>query len=166
MARNTERNETLTRTQTRETREIAKKYVEQTFTNSDDLAEGTTNLYFTNERAQDAVGNILVDSGTIDFTYTDGSNTITAAVVANSITATQLASGINISEFTNDSAYVNAEGAQDAVGGILTDSASIDFTYNDGANTITAATIGATGSFLSQDGFTVTVTNGLITSIV
>lgn len=30
------------------------------------------------------------------------------------------------------------EAAQDAVGGILTDSSRIDFTYNDGANTITA----------------------------
>lgn len=33
------------------------------------------------------------------------------------------------------------EQAQDAVGGILTDSSSIDFTYNDSANTITAAVI-------------------------
>ncbi len=33
------------------------------------------------------------------------------------------------------------EQAQDAVGGILTDTASIDFTYNDGANTITAAVL-------------------------
>lgn len=35
------------------------------------------------------------------------------------------------------------EQAQDAVGTILTDSASIDFTYNDGANTITAAVLPA-----------------------
>lgn len=35
------------------------------------------------------------------------------------------------------SSYTN-EDAQDAVGGILTDTATIDFTYNDGANTITA----------------------------
>ena len=33
------------------------------------------------------------------------------------------------------------EAAQDAVGGILTDSATINFTYDDGANTITAVTI-------------------------
>lgn len=42
-----------------------------------DLAEGT-NLYFTNERAQDAVGGIFVDSSTIDFTYDDVANSITA----------------------------------------------------------------------------------------
>lgn len=49
-------------------------------------------------------------------------------------------------EFTTiDSTYVSdfAEAAQDAVGGILTDSTSIDFTYNDGANTITATVITA-----------------------
>lgn len=33
------------------------------------------------------------------------------------------------------------EAAQDAVGGILTDSASVDFTYNDAGNTITASVI-------------------------
>ena len=48
---------------------------------TDDLTEGVTNLYFTDERAQDAVGNILTDSSSIDFTYNDGANTITAAVL-------------------------------------------------------------------------------------
>lgn len=45
-----------------------------------DVAEGT-NLYFTDERAQDAVGTILVDSTSIDFTYNDGTPSITAAVL-------------------------------------------------------------------------------------
>ena len=49
--------------------------------NTDGLPEGTTNLYFTEERAQDAVGSILSDSSSIDFTYNDGANTITAAVL-------------------------------------------------------------------------------------
>jgi hypothetical protein len=40
------------------------------------------------------------------------------------------------------STYTN-EDAQDAVGGILTDTASIDLTYNDGANTISAAVLPA-----------------------
>src|SRR5262245_29299366 len=35
-----------------------------------DISEGS-NLYFTNERAEDAIGAILTDSATIDFTYTD-----------------------------------------------------------------------------------------------
>lgn len=45
-----------------------------------DLAEGT-NLYFTDERAQDAVGTILTDTASIDFVYDDVLNTITANVL-------------------------------------------------------------------------------------
>lgn len=45
-----------------------------------DLAEGT-NLYHTDERAQDAIGSILVDSSSIDFTYNDGTPSITAVVL-------------------------------------------------------------------------------------
>lgn len=51
-------------------------------TNTDALPEGAVNLYFTNERAQDAVGSSLVDSASIDFTYDDVANTITAIVAA------------------------------------------------------------------------------------
>lgn len=43
------------------------------------------NLYFTNERAQDAIGGILTDSTTINFTYDDTINTITADVIAGGI---------------------------------------------------------------------------------
>lgn len=53
------------------------------------ITEGGS-LYFTDERAQDAVGTILTDSATVDFTYDDGANTITAIVKAGSITTTQL----------------------------------------------------------------------------
>lgn len=62
------------------------------------------------------------------------------------------------------------EEARDAVGGILTDSATIDFTYNDGANTITADVIdegiqdiiGAMVAGNTETGITVTYddTNG------
>lgn len=45
-----------------------------------DVAEGT-NLYFTDERAQDAVGTILTDSSSIDFTYSDGTPSISAVVL-------------------------------------------------------------------------------------
>jgi hypothetical protein len=40
---------------------------------------------YTDEQAQDAVGGILTDSATIDFTYDDDANTITAIVKASSI---------------------------------------------------------------------------------
>lgn len=41
---------------------------------------------YTNEEAQDAVGGILTDTATIDFTYNDGANSITADVKNSSIT--------------------------------------------------------------------------------
>ena len=47
---------------------------------TDDLTEGATNLYFTVNRARDAVGAALVDSSTIDFTYDGTAHTITAAL--------------------------------------------------------------------------------------
>lgn len=60
---------------------------------------------YTDEQAQDSVGNILVDSSTIDFTYNDSTPNITATVKSNSITATELSNSINVSEFINDSDY-------------------------------------------------------------
>lgn len=64
---------------------------------SDDIAEGSS-LYFTDERAQDAVGGILTDSSTIDFTYTDGSNTITAAVIEAGLTLSNLGGVLSIAK--------------------------------------------------------------------
>lgn len=61
---------------------------------TDDIAEGS-NLYFTNERAQDAVGTILTDSGRVDFTYNDAGNTITADLVAGSVTDTYIGAGVD-----------------------------------------------------------------------
>jgi hypothetical protein len=55
------------------------------------LTEGS-NLYFTNERAQDAVGNILTNSSTISWTYNDGLGTISAAVIAGGVSHASLAS--------------------------------------------------------------------------
>lgn len=52
--------------------------------NTDGLTEGSTNLYFTSERAEDAVGAILTDTATVDLTYTDNgasAGTITADVI-------------------------------------------------------------------------------------
>lgn len=62
---------------------------------TDDISEGATNLYFTDERAQDAVGGALVDSNTVDFTYNDGANTITADVKTQ-MSITSDASGLKL----------------------------------------------------------------------
>lgn len=80
------------------------------------------------EAAQDAVGSILTDTTTINFTYNDGAGTITADV--------QGLTSANISDFN--------EAAQDAVGNIIGSSTYITVTYNDGANTISVALNAAT----------------------
>lgn len=49
---------------------------------------------YTDEQAQDAVGNILTDTATIDFTYTDGGPTITADVKNSSIDLTTKVTGV------------------------------------------------------------------------
>ena len=49
---------------------------------TDDLEEGVTNLYFTDERAQDAVGTILDDTADIEFVYDDATPDITAVLSA------------------------------------------------------------------------------------
>lgn len=67
---------------------------------SDDITEGVTNLYHTDERSQDSVGTILTDTATINFTYNDATPTITAdAIVQMSITSD--ASGLKL---VNDAA--------------------------------------------------------------
>lgn len=48
------------------------------------VTEGS-NLYFTDERAQDAVGAALSDSSTVDLTYNDASGLISAAVIPGGI---------------------------------------------------------------------------------
>lgn len=61
---------------------------------TDDVPEGSTNLYFTDERAQDAIGTALTDTATIDFTYDDAGDKITADVKDASITPVKTSFGI------------------------------------------------------------------------
>jgi hypothetical protein len=53
---------------------------------TDELDEGRFNLYFTDERAQDAVGAALTSSANVTLTYNDGSNTITADLTNTTVT--------------------------------------------------------------------------------
>lgn len=67
------------------------------------------------ELAQDAVGTILTDGTFIDFTYTDGSPTIAATIIADSLTAAELgANSVEASELA-DNAVDTAAIAADAV---------------------------------------------------
>src|SRR5574343_330018 len=113
------------------------------------------------EYVQDLVGALVVDSAELDFTYTDATPDLTAVLKTTGVTAASYGSASAVGTFTVDSkgrltaaadasisitsAQVSdfSEAAQDAVGGILTDSPPVDCTYNDGAGTITAAVLPA-----------------------
>lgn len=82
-----------------------------------DLSEGS-NLYFTNERVDDRVNALLQQGANVTLTYDDGANTLTI-------------------DAAGGSSYTDEE-AQDAVGGILVDSNTLDFTYTDATPAITA----------------------------
>jgi hypothetical protein len=84
--------------------------------NTDQVTEGT-NKYFTDERAQDAVGSILADSSTIDFTYDDATPSVTAAVKADSISNSHIASNAAIaySKLNLANSIVGADLAPEAV---------------------------------------------------
>lgn len=73
----------------------------------------------------------LIQNGTgISWTYNDGAGTLTPAVTLSPFTTANLTEGANL--------YFTDERAQDAIGTILSDTSSIDFTYNDGAPSISA----------------------------
>ena len=60
--------------------------------NTDEITEGSTNLFFTNERVDDRVGAIMSGSGNISVTYDDANGTIT---IAEALTTTDIAEGDN-----------------------------------------------------------------------
>ena len=74
-------NITLTYDDTANTLTIASTDTEDDLSNNDtdDLSEGTSNLYFTNERVDDRVNGLLTAGSNITLTYDDVANTLTIA---------------------------------------------------------------------------------------
>ena len=90
-----------------------------------DLAEGT-NLYHTDERAQDAVGTILTDTATIDFTYNDGTPSVTADVKSNSISETHLTASVAGDGLTGGNGTALAVGAGTGIS-VTSDTVNVDY---------------------------------------
>ena len=90
---------------------------------TDNLSEGSSNLYFTNERVDDRVGALLIDSATsgIDINYDDANNQLTISA--------------DLSEITTD---LN-ERVDDRVDSLLTAGSNVSLTYDDAAGTLTIA---------------------------
>jgi len=94
---------------------------------------------YTDEQAQDAVGTILSS----EFTYDDATpqisiNSIAAAKITGLATVASSGDYNDLSNKPTIPAAYTTENAQDDVGTILTDSNTIDFTYNDGTPSIVA----------------------------
>lgn len=88
-----------------------------TWTYSGGLLTGNVSItQYTDEMAQDAVGNALVDSSTIDFTYNDAGNSITATVIQSGITHANLAS-LSADDHTQYMLLAGRSGGQTLIGG-------------------------------------------------
>lgn len=110
---------------------------------TDSLSEGSSNLYFTDERAQDAI-NAAIAAGThqnITITYDDANNTLSFVAengVADS-TTDDLTEGSTNLYFTNARALSATSAAYDAAGSAATAESNAN-TYTDGRETaITSA---------------------------
>lgn len=72
------------------------------FVTTDNITEGATNLYFTDERAQDAVGAILSDTGDVPLAYDDAGNVISASLSATGIAAGAYGDATHVARVTLD----------------------------------------------------------------
>ena len=102
---------------------------------SDDITEGTTNLFFTNERVDDRVNGLLTAGSNITLTYDDTANTLTVAATEDDLSNNDTD---DLSEGTSNLYFTN-ERVDDRVNGLLTAGSNITLTYDDTANTLTVA---------------------------
>ena len=102
--------------------------------NTDEITEGSSNLYFTNERVDDRVNALLQAGSNVSLSYDDAANTLT-------ISSTQL---------TN-------EQVQDVIGGMLggDETGGISVTYDDTNNEIDFALSSIPNSSLTNSSITV-----------
>lgn len=86
--------------------------IEEEAADTDDLAEGASNLYFTDERAQDAVGAVADDSGDVELHYETSPARRLWAVLSSAVQSalsaavSALQPGDDVSQLTNDAGYL------------------------------------------------------------
>jgi len=115
------------------------------------IAIPSTQVTDFNEAAQDAVGGILTDSSTIDFTYNDAGNSITAAVIPGGVNHNSLLNGGGNTHIDHSTVSINA-GTYLSGGGDITATRTINHANSavtpgsyGGVNAIPVLTVGATG---------------------
>lgn len=121
---------------------------------TDDVTEAS-NLYYTQERVEDAVDNLIQDGTGLAWTYNDVSGTLVGNVSLGGFTSDDLPEGV-----TNQ--YYSEEKVDDRVASLIIDSASVTWTYNDVANTLKAD---AQAAIQIQDEGSTVATRGTINFI-
>jgi hypothetical protein len=76
---------------------------------TDDISEGASNLYFTDERVDDRVAALIQDGTGISWTYDDGSDTLTADI--GGLTTSEFADG-GVAQWSNDANYLTGIGSE------------------------------------------------------
>ena len=112
---------------------------------TDALAEGYSNLYFTDERVDDRVNSLLTAGSNITLTYNDASNTLTIASTASGgLTDLSGSDTDDLSEGTTN-LYHTDERVDDRVNSLLTAGSNITLNNDDAANTLTIASTASGG---------------------
>lgn len=134
---------------------------------ADPVGEGAT---FTAEEAQDAVGTILVDSSSIDFTYNDATPSITASVIFGTSAGTAAEGNHN-----HDASYISIVGTPTTgnfpvltAGGELNNSTYSNASFAtaaQGALADSALQAADIGTIATQSAASVAITGGTITGI-
>lgn len=114
---------------------------------TDDLLEGSTHLYFTEERVDDRVSDLLVAGNNITITYDDNAGTLTIDGIEDDFSNNTTD---NLSEGSTN-LYFTDERAQDAVASALVAGTNTNIVYDDNANTITISATPTGGFDLSQN---------------
>lgn len=84
---------------------------------SDDIAEGASNLYFSEERAQDAIGNNLLDTASVDLSYNDATGQISADVLPAGVNHDQLQNFVANEHVDHSSVNINTAANSGLAGG-------------------------------------------------
>jgi len=90
---------------------------------TNDIAEDPSNLYFTNERVDDRVDQLIIDGTGLTWTYLDGADTLQGNVVLTPFTTTDLSEGTN--------QYYTGERVDDRVSTLLQNGTGISWLYSD-----------------------------------
>ncbi len=98
--------------------------------NTDDLAEGAINKYFTNEAIDDRVSSLIQNGTGLTWTYNNPANTFTGNISIAPFSTDDLTEGSNL--------YFTNERVDDRVASLIIDSSTITWSYNDIANTLEA----------------------------